>query len=70
MLRELRAHRLLQGLRGRPPADAPALVDMIVRLSWLAADLGTRIAELDVNPVIVHAQGRGATIVDGWLRLD
>jgi acetate---CoA ligase (ADP-forming) len=69
MLRELRAHRLLQGLRGRPAADDAALVDMIVRLSWLAADLGDRIAELDVNPVIVHPRGQGATIVDGWLRL-
>jgi acyl-CoA synthetase (NDP forming) len=69
MLRDLRAHRLLQGLRGRPAADEPALVDMIVRLSWLAADLGPRIAELDVNPVIVHARGQGATVVDGWLSL-
>jgi acetate---CoA ligase (ADP-forming) len=69
MLRELRAHRLLQGMRGRPPADEEALVDMIMRLSWLATDLGDRIAELDVNPVIVHPRGQGATIVDGWLRL-
>jgi acyl-CoA synthetase (NDP forming) len=68
-LRELRGHGLLAGARGRPAADEEALRDLVVRLSWLAADLGDVVAELDVNPVILGARGQGARVVDGWTRL-
>jgi acyl-CoA synthetase (NDP forming) len=60
-LDEIRARRLvdrlgvrpmLDGLRGRPPADVDALVGAIVALGWLAHDLGDRIEALDANPVI------------------
>jgi acyl-CoA synthetase (NDP forming) len=55
----------LAGVRGRPVADIAAAADALVRLSWLAADLGPRLAELDINPLILRAQGRGAIAVDG-----
>ncbi len=45
------AGRLISGFRGRPPADAPALIDLVLRLSRLAEDL-PEIVELDLNPVI------------------
>ena len=35
-----------------------------MRLSWLAADLGPRLAELDINPLILRAAGQGAIAVD------
>ncbi len=69
MLRELKAYRLLGGLRGRPAADEAALVALVVRLSWLAADLGHVIAELDINPLIVQVAGKGACVADAWARL-
>ena len=63
-LRELRAFGLLEGARGRPAGDIDALVDCIVRMSWLAVDLQDLIAELDINPLCVLPQGRGVRIVD------
>jgi len=49
--------RLLDGVRGRPAGDVEALVDAVVRLSALVADLGDLIAELDVNPLRVLPKG-------------
>jgi acyl-CoA synthetase (NDP forming) len=64
MLRELRGYRLLEGFRGRPPADVDALVDLILAVSRLAIGTADAIAEIDLNPVKVRAAGRGAIAVD------
>lgn len=48
---------LLDGVRGRPPADVDAVVDALVRLSVLAVDLGDRLDALDVNPLICGPAG-------------
>ncbi len=53
---------LLAGYRGRPAADRRALLDTVVRVGALAAALGPRLAELDLNPVIAGAAG--ALVVD------
>jgi acyl-CoA synthetase (NDP forming) len=58
----LRIRPLLDGRRGLPPADLPALHHAISRLSALAEDLGDLIAEMDINPVIVS--NSGAVAVD------
>jgi acetyl-CoA synthetase len=55
MLRRLKGHRLLEGFRGMPAVDQDALVDVIRRISELAADQRDRIAEIDVNPLICSA---------------
>ena len=65
MLGELRGYKILEGVRGMPPADIEALVDCIVRLSWLAADHGDTISELDVNPLTMLPAG--AKAVDALL---
>jgi acetyl-CoA synthetase (ADP-forming) len=41
------------------------VADAVVRVSWLAADLGPRLGDLEVNPLIVRQQGKGAVAVDG-----
>lgn len=64
LIEGLRVAPLLRGLRGRPAADIAAAADALLRLSWLAADLGPRLAELDVNPLILRAAGQGVIAVD------
>ena len=63
----LRAAKLLQGARGAAAADVDALVDAIVRLSWVAVDLGAAIEEMDINPLVVLPQGQGVKIVDALI---
>ena len=65
MIERLRSAPLLQGARGRPPLDIDAVADALVRLSWLAADLGPQLVDLEVNPLIVRKRGDGAVAVDG-----
>jgi acyl-CoA synthetase (NDP forming) len=57
MLEGLRVWPLLTGARGRAPCDVEALVDALERLSGIAHALGPRLAELDVNPLLVRQQG-------------
>ena len=64
LIERLRVAPLLRGLRGRPAADVAAAADALVRLSWLAADMGPRLAELDINPLILRAAGQGVIAVD------
>jgi acetyltransferase len=67
MVGELRGRRLFDGLRGRAPRDLPSLVDVLVRVSELAAD-HLEVAELDVNPLFLLAQG--ARVGDARVVLD
>jgi acetyl coenzyme A synthetase (ADP forming)-like protein len=66
MVRALRTFPLLDGYRGRPRADLPAVVDALVRLAALAA-AHPEIAELDCNPVIAGPDG--AVVVDARVRI-
>jgi len=68
MIRSTRAGRLLQGYRGSPPSDIAAVEELLLQLAALA-DLVPRIAEIDLNPVIVHPDGEGITLVDARVRL-
>ncbi|HSO28190.1 MAG TPA: acetate--CoA ligase family protein, partial [Anaerolineales bacterium] len=56
MLSEIRAHALLDGVRGKPPADKEALVDTLLRMSQLVQDF-PEITEFDINPLIVYEEG-------------
>jgi len=64
MLDELKAVALLRGFRGAAKADIAALARLIAQVSLLAARLRDEVSEIELNPVLVHAEGRGLTIVD------
>lgn len=63
MLGEIRARALLDGVRGKPPLDKHALVDVLLRVGQLVLDF-PEIVELDINPLIVYPQGQGAIAID------
>lgn len=69
MARELKTWPLLDGFRGRPKADVDALADAIVAFSAMAAQLGDRVIEAEINPVFVLPQGQGVCAADGVLVL-
>jgi acetyltransferase len=69
MLKNLKAYPLLKGTRGKGGADMAALVEIICRVSSLLTAC-PEIAELDLNPVIVHSDGKGVSIVDARIFFD
>ena len=56
MVDECRGSLLLRGVRGRLPLDRQALLEVIVRVSWLLNDF-PEIRELDLNPMRVFHSG-------------
>src|SRR5262249_3009127 len=64
MLSDVKGTRVLHGFRGWPAADVEALVQALVHVSHLAAQLEGRLAELDINPLLVLPAGRGVKAVD------
>jgi acyl-CoA synthetase (NDP forming) len=67
LLGELKGAALLDGARGASPADRTALAELIATLSRFAADHAGLIEEIDLNPVIVHPEGQGLTVVDALI---
>jgi hypothetical protein len=66
-LLSLRSAPLLQGFRGRPAVDLDALVQAIRAVADYAGEHAAQLLELDVNPLLVNAQG--AVAVDALIRL-
>ncbi|WP_186307095.1 acetate--CoA ligase family protein [Mesorhizobium amorphae] len=66
-LRSLRMFPLLDGYRGRPKADLDAAIAAIEKIARFAMAHAGGIEELDINPLIVCAEGKGAWIADALL---
>jgi acetate---CoA ligase (ADP-forming) len=64
---ELKGAALLDGVRGAKPTDKRALAELMVALSRFAADHADQIAEIDLNPVIVHPEGERLSVVDALI---
>jgi len=63
MVEQIRSYKLLTGVRGQAAADLDATIDVLLRISQLVTDF-PEIAELDINPLLVREQGKGAVAVD------
>jgi acetyltransferase len=63
MVRQIKGYKLLQGFRGRPKGDIETIEKCLVGLSNMAIN-HPEIVELDINPLLIHAEGQGATAAD------
>jgi len=68
MVREVQGYRLLEGYRGQPPADVPALESALLALSAFL-EAHPEVRELDLNPVFVYPRGQGLLAVDARILL-
>lgn len=69
MVRSTKAYPMLNGARGAIPCDTDELERCLMLLSALATD-NPEIAELDINPLIVHHKGKGCSVADCRILLD
>ena len=63
MMEQTKIYEALKGVRGRDPVDMEALEGLMVRFSHLVADQQW-ISEIDINPLLIHDKGKGATAAD------
>jgi acetyl coenzyme A synthetase (ADP forming)-like protein len=69
MVHSIRGFRLLQGYRGHPPADIPAIEELLLRVSRLVEEV-PEITELDLNPIFALPPGKGSVIIDSRIRVE
>ncbi|MCB1509624.1 MAG: acetate--CoA ligase family protein [Hyphomicrobiaceae bacterium] len=67
LIHRLKFAKILQGVRGQPPADVTALADAIVALSAFAVKHSGIVREVDINPVMVHEAGAGVSVLDALI---
>ncbi|GAC1393880.1 MAG: acetate--CoA ligase [Ktedonobacteraceae bacterium] len=67
MIQEVRGYPLLEGVRGQAAVDMVALTSVLKAAAWLL-DAFPEISELDLNPVLVSAEG--AVVADGRVVLE
>lgn len=67
MVHGVKLYKLLEGVRGQPPRDRDALVEVVLRVAQLA-ERHTRIVEMDINPVL--AMESGVLAIDARVQLE
>ncbi len=68
MIQEIKGYPVLAGIRGTPPADVGALVDIIQKVGQLAHEF-SEITEMDLNPIFAFDDGKGAVVADARIIL-
>jgi acetyltransferase len=64
MIESLKGKAILHGARGKAKSDVTALVNALVNFSQLCLDLKDDVKEIDINPLMVFAEGKGAKALD------
>lgn len=67
MIREIKGYKVLAGARGLAKMDVDAVADVLVRVGRLALDMEDKIAELDINPLVVLPEGQGVRVADALI---
>jgi acyl-CoA synthetase (NDP forming) len=68
MVRSTKVFQKLDGFRGTPKRDVNSVIDVILRMSAMVVN-HPEIAEFDINPLIVHSEGKGASVADSRIML-
>ena len=69
LIRSLKSSRLLTGFRGTAPIDLAPVAKLVASLSRAALTLKDQVAEFELNPVILHADGSGLTVADALITM-
>lgn len=69
MMAELRGAKILDGLRGKPACDKKALRNVLLGTSRMVIELKDLISEIDINPMFVFEEGKGARAGDALILL-
>ena len=63
MIRKIKGYKLFDGFRGRPKSDIETLEKLLVSLSNMVTN-HPEIQQIDINPLLLHEKGKGATVAD------
>ena len=66
-INSLKISKILKGYRGKPKADIEELVQTIIKLGIFAEKNTSRLIEMDINPLIVRAKGKGVVAADALI---
>jgi acyl-CoA synthetase (NDP forming) len=69
-LGQLKCAPLLDGFRGAPPADVNAAADVILTIAGMVQDAPSSVIELDINPLMLLAEGKGVVAADALIFLN
>jgi acetyl-CoA synthetase len=69
-LGQLKCAPLFNGFRGAPPADLNAAADVITAVAGMVEDDPSSIIELDINPLMLLAEGQGVVAADALMSLN
>ena len=67
MILRLRSAPLLQGARGRPVCDIAAAAAALSALSVLGAGQAAQIDSIEINPILIRPEGKGAVALDALI---
>jgi acyl-CoA synthetase (NDP forming) len=69
-LGQLKCAPLFNGFRGAPPADLNAAADVILAVAGMVENDPSSIIELDINPLMLLAEGQGVVAADALISLN